>query len=237
MRAPWTTLALAMVLACSAGANEPPSGREGIAGNDLEVSFGFERWGQMRANPRRAADAVRQTRVFPLVLEPRQFFFAPQEAHVALLPRTHHWEYRGRDERGPTVITRTADERALWMRWDLFKLPRQAQVERAELRLTMQRRDLEEAWKAPPRVTLALQAPTPAFVTADWNRALTPQVSEVTHNYPTMWWDVTRFVAVAQQTGELHRNLGLVIGNAGRMEHRRPELHVWYRIPVVATAE
>jgi hypothetical protein len=244
MRAPWTTATLALALASCvvAGAPHvdspaPASGADGVAGNDLEVSFGWNRWARMKANPRSTASAVRQTRVFPLVLRPRQSFFAPRHANVTYYPGAQRWELRDPDERGSTVIRRVASASNRWLRWTLFKLPRQAFVERAELRLAMERADLEAARHAPPRVALALQQVTPARVKVDWNQVLTPPFEPVHPNFPGMWWDVTRFVRVAHQTGDMHRNLGLVIENAGRMDGRSPELHIWYRIPVAATAE
>lgn len=237
MRAPWTTLALALALACGAGASEPVSGGDALGGNDLEVSFGWARWSQLRANPRRLAGAVRQTRIFPVLLRPRQAFFAPTSAQITYFPRAQRWELRDPDEHGPTVIRRVAEDRQLWTRWDLFRLPRQAMVARAELRMEMERADLEVARRRAPRVALALQTVTPARVRVDWNQVVTPAREPVTASFPGLWWDVTRFVQVAHQTGELDRNLGLVIENAGRMDERATELHVWFRIPVPATAE
>lgn len=245
MRAPWTATALALALALAAGSAAAPhvdspapvSSARGVAGNDLEVTYGWNRWARLKANPRRTAGAVRQTRLFPLVLRPRQSFFAPRRAQVTYFPNAQRWELLDHDERGPTVIPRVAEARNLWLRWDMFKLPRQAQVERAELRMKMERADLATALRSPPGVALALQRVTPARVTIDWNHVVTPPREPVQTNFPGMWWDVTRFVQVAQQTGDMNRNLGLVIENAGRMDDREPELHLWFRIPVPATAE
>ena len=244
MRAPWKTAALVLALASGAAAEapylhspEPPSSAEGVAGNDLEVTFGWDRWARMKANPRRLAGAVRQTRVFPLVMSPTQTFYAPVDGEITYFPRVHRWELRDPDEHGPTVVQRVARDRELWLRWDLLPLPRQAFIDRAELRMPMERADLAIARRSGNRVALALQRPTPGRVRVDWSHVVASPKQEVHPDYPGMWWDVTRFVRVAHQTGDLHRNLGLVIENAGRMDERAPELHVWYRIPVAATAE
>lgn len=203
----------------------------------VDVPDGYGRWGRALENPRAETRVRRATRVFKEVLRPTQRFFAPWSPGVTYFPNMDRWEDRGPGTTGPRVIPNTPNLRTLWLRWDLWKVPRGAVVTRAELRMAMKMSDIPVERVTPSRVGLALQTVTPGRVTTRWNRNLRLPVADVHHNYPSMWWDVSRFAQVAHQVGDLHRPIGLAVDNAGHLTDRRPELHVWYRLPVDATAE
>lgn len=216
-------------------------GLQAAAGaTDLEVKFDQGRWAQLRANPRRATDLRRGTRSFQEVLRPDRVVFAPKLEDRVLLRDVRGWEDRTGLRNGPEVAAteRWPSHRALWLRFQLWKVPRTALVHRAELRLAMSLGDLQREAKWPTEVHLDMADIVPVHLRKAWTEErMRPPAVRVQHNYPTMWWDVTRFVQVGQQEGDLWRSLSLVLDNAGHLGSRRPELHVWYTLPLEATAE
>ncbi len=205
--------------------------------NDLEPTPGYAAWGKTLANPRIPTDVRRMTRTFEEVLKPKQHFFAPKSEGVVYFPRTHRWQDFGSPVTGPRVIGNKPEFRTLWLRWDLWKIPRQAVIQKAELRMKTRAGDgiAEASW--PSKVGLALQTVTPDRITMRWNRNLRGPLAPSHIDVRSRYWNVTRFAQVAHQTGELWRNFGLAIDNAGHLIQRQPELVLWYTLPVTATAE
>jgi hypothetical protein len=122
--------------------------------------------------------------------------------------------------------------------FQLWKVPRGAQVVRAELRMAMSLGDREREGKWPTLVHLDQSAAIPVRLEKGWAESrLGPPAVRVRHEYPSMWWDVTLFAQVAQPVGDLWRQLGLLVDNAGHLGSRGAELHVWYLLPLEATAE
>lgn len=203
----------------------------------LQPVYSYGDFARMRANVEEPTQVRRATRNFHQVLEPLESYWSPNPQKIKFLKRSQRWELTPREQGRPRPIENPAPHRSLWMRFHLARIPRQAVIEKAELRMQMWPSDLRRFDPERVRAHLALQTIVPERLMREWRRNIRGEGHRLHFNYPSMWWDVKEFVRLSQPTGEIFRPFGVVVENAGQLFERRPELHIWYRLPVSATAE
>lgn len=194
--------------------------------------FGVSRLAGWRENPHRRDIEVRSTRQFAEVLHPVDVQSIAYDGARQLWD-VREW-YVERDTGRVRSLDAWASKRGVWWRWDLLKVPRQAQVDAATLRVFYGRTWPASMRKDPPRVTVSFEPW--GLEMQYWTRRRTPDPGgiEPVVNGPALEWDVTDLVREAHARSGLNRRFHLVVRNMNRPGGPRPALGVSYRIPSLA---
>ena len=202
-----------------------------------QQGYTYGNFAKLKENDRRPTSIRRASKLFHQVIQPLEEYFSPNHEKVTFFRRSKRWELTPKAQGRPRPIENPSHARTLWLRFHLARIPRTAVIEKAQLRMSMWPRDLKNIDPEITRAHLAFQTDVPERLERVWHRNVRGEGTHLNFNFPGLWWDIKEFARLAQPTGDIFRPFGLAIENAGQFFERDPEIHIWYRLPVGATAE